>query len=330
MFPDLGHTLDKRWAAASRDVCRANFAKGITKIQAPLFNFLVDREVWEDYFTDIKSQAAHESLVKTPRWPFRITPEMMQDSHPSSREYAVYLNNSKREKRKTDTREARIPEISSNIVYSRESSFDVPQVPLPTLDPDTEVLSAGTLDSVEQSSSTAPSEIDAKTLMSSLPRNSSEQQRRQDLWKLADGESTFKPPIIDPFQMKLPKFAPLSSFVTGSDFEDLKIIATDFLPRGLTLKVEATTNDSKDADFDEVLTLGFAKGCGDKLYDRVELVRFWSYMTEWLSKVYHGESTTLCEHFLEAVMSPNRKLEPVSAKLDDLHSMHRRLCGNEE
>lgn len=270
------------------------------------------------------------SQVKTPRWPFRITPEIMQNGHPSSPEYTEYRNNRIRYERKQATRDSSVSEINANPFNPRESSSSVPQVPLPTLGPDTEVSSAGTLDSVEQPSSTAPSEIDAKRLMSSLPRSSSEQLQRQDLWELAQGESTFKSPIIGAFQMKLPKFAPLSSFVTGSDFEDLKRIATDFLPRSLTLKVEATTNDSKDADLDEVLTLGFAKGCGDKLYDRVELVRFWDYMTEWLSKVYHGEPTTLCEHFLEAVMSPNRKLEPVSANLDDLYSIHRRLCGDEE
>ncbi|KAF5547754.1 hypothetical protein FMEXI_5080 [Fusarium mexicanum] len=328
MYPDLGPSLDKRWAAATLAVCRTYTSKGAENVHAPLFDFLVDRAVWDDYFFEIKCQ--HESLVKTPRWPFRITPEMMQDNHPSSREYAEYVKNVRREKRKTARRGAMRSDISAKAVPSNGSSSSVPQVPLPTPNPTTYTASNGAVDSLSQSPSTGPPEINPEALTRSPPRGSSEQKQRQDLWELAGGETTFRPPIIGPFQMKLPEFAPLNSFVTGPDFEDLKRITKDFLPRVLALKIEITTNYNRDVDFNEVLTLMFANGCGDKTYDRVELVRFWGYMTEWLSKVYHGEPTILREHLFDAVMSSNRKLEPVSANLDDLYFMHSRLCKNGE
>ncbi|KAF5681716.1 hypothetical protein FCIRC_5442 [Fusarium circinatum] len=304
MYPDLGPSLDKRWAAATLAVCRTHTSKGAENVHAPLFDFLVDRAVWDDYFFEIKY------------------------SHPSSREYAEYVKNVRREKRKTAKRRAMISNISAKAVPSNGSSSSVPQVPLPTPNPTTHTASNGAVDSLSQSPSTGPPGINPEALTRSPPRGSSELQQRQDLWELAGGGSTFRPPIIGPFQMKLPEFAPLNSVVTGPDSEDLKRITKDFLPRVLALKIEITANYSRDADFNEVLTMMFANGCGDKTYDRVELVRFWGYMTEWLSKVYHGEPTILREHLFDAVMSSNRKLEPVSANLDDLYFTHSRLCKN--
>ncbi|KAF5979042.1 hypothetical protein FBULB1_5888 [Fusarium bulbicola] len=96
MCPSLASTLDNRWEVTSGVVCGTHAAKGIIKIQAPLFEFLVDREFWESYFIDIQTEAMHESLVKTPRWPFSATQQMMQHKHPSSRQCAEYLENVKR------------------------------------------------------------------------------------------------------------------------------------------------------------------------------------------------------------------------------------------
>lgn len=49
MYPDLAQTLDRRWEAARRTICRKYFLKGAENVDAPLFDFLVDREVWDVY-----------------------------------------------------------------------------------------------------------------------------------------------------------------------------------------------------------------------------------------------------------------------------------------
>ncbi|KAF5631480.1 uncharacterized protein FTJAE_7883 [Fusarium tjaetaba] len=293
---DWANTLDWRWETACRELCEEYHAKQTKKVQAPVFDFLVDREVWETFFSDIKDKMAPQSLLKIPPWPFRITPQMTQDSQPSSPEYIKYQRDRMRMKRKRAKRESWISDISLEAAPSDASSSSVPQVPLPALNPTSDASSNDAGASVSQAPSTVPPEINLKVLTSSLPRGSSAHSLRQGLWKLAGGDDTFRPPITGPFQMKLPDLAPLNWFVTGANFEDLAKITRDFLPRGLALKVEITSNDSKDTEFHEVLTLGFAKGCGDKAYDWAELLRFWGYMTEWLSTVYHGASTTLRQH----------------------------------
>ncbi|KAJ4166137.1 hypothetical protein NW765_007364 [Fusarium oxysporum] len=299
MFPDLRHTLDKRCTTASRTVCHTYVAEGVEKIYAPLFPHLV---------LDIKSQTARQSLFKTPRWPFRITPQMMQDSHPSSCEYAESRNNLKREKRKTAMRETKRSGIGVSAARPSDSSSSVPQVPLPTLNPSTEMPSNGAVSSVSQSPSTVSPAINAETPTCSLPRGSSEHHQRQWFRELADGDSSLIPPIIGRFQMKLPQHVPFNTCVTGSDLGDLKQIKSAFLSQGPTLKVEITTKDEKDAQFDVVLTLGFAKEFGEKLYDRVELLRFWGCMTDWLSRV--------------------RNVSAVSEGLDHLYVKYRELCVN--
>ncbi|KAF5708023.1 hypothetical protein FMUND_10796 [Fusarium mundagurra] len=309
MYPDLGHTLDWRWKVANGKICLEYYFKHAKKVQAPVFDFLVDHEVWETFFDKIKSKMAGKSAVKIPQWPFKMTSEMMQDSQPSSREYSEYLKGFTGLKRKRAKRESLLSDISANADRSNASSSSVPQVSLPALNLTPDASSNDATASVSQAPSTVPPEINPNALTVSLPQGSSAQQRGEYFWKLAGGDNTFRPPIIGPFQMKLPEFAPLNSFVTGPDFEDLKRITTDFLPRGLSLKVEITSNEGKDTEFHEVLTLGLAKGCGDKAYDRAELLRFWGYMTEWLSTVYHGAPTTLREHLHKAILSPNRKLE---------------------
>ncbi|EWZ00352.1 hypothetical protein FOYG_00234 [Fusarium oxysporum NRRL 32931] len=116
--------------------------------------------------------------------------------------------------------------------------------------------------------------------------------------------------------MKLPDFAPMSICVNVSDWWRIK---SDFLPRGLALTVELSMKDDKDADFDQVLTLEFTEDCGNKLYDRIELLRFWGYMRERLSNVYDGESRTLCYHLFDSVVSGNGNVRPVSEGLDHLY-----------
>ncbi|KAF5639217.1 hypothetical protein F52700_4069 [Fusarium sp. NRRL 52700] len=227
----------------------------------------------------------------------------MQDSHPSSHESAQGSSASCSTK---STRQKSRPSLTLTI----QSPHPVTQV------------------EASDPPSARPLEITAETLSHPLPPFLSELQQRQWFWERVGGERTFRAPIIGPFQMKLPPFVPFNSFVTSPDFDDLKEITKELLPRGLALKLEITKTDSRLADFDEVLTLGFANGYGDKFYDQVELVKFWGYMTEWLSTVYHGEPTTLCEHLQDAVVSANRNLEPVSANLDDLYSIHRRLSGD--
>ncbi|KAF5578519.1 hypothetical protein FPCIR_11560 [Fusarium pseudocircinatum] len=208
-----------------------------------------------------------------------------------------------------------------------ESTLQEPRL---SLTPTTEPSHPGIAVEASEPPSLRPLEITVETLSRPLPLVLSEHQQRQWLWERVGGERTFRAPIIGPFQMKLPPFAPFNSFVTGPDFDDLKEITNELLPRGLALTLEITKTNSRHEDFDEVLTLWFAKDCGDKIYDQVELVRFWGYMTEWLSTVYHGEPATLCDHLGEAVVSANRNLEPVSANLDDLYSSHRRLSGSED
>ncbi|KAF4432168.1 hypothetical protein FACUT_8434 [Fusarium acutatum] len=315
MYPELGHTLDKRWETACRVICGTYYTKKAEKVHAPPFDFLVDREVWEEYFADIKSQMAHESLVKTPRWPFRIPPEMMQNSNPSSPEYTEYRNNRIRYKHKQATRESWMSEINANAVNPRDSTSSVPQVPLPALNANIEISSTGAVASVSQSLSTVPREINAKTLTTSLPPNLSEKKQLQWFWELAGGDTTFKPPIIGPFQMKLPEHALFNTCVAGQDLQQVE--GNQDVP-----------HPASDDQLDVVLTLGFAKGCGGKLCDRVELLRFWGCMTDWLSSVYDGAALSLYNHLLDSLVSRNGNVSAVSEGLDHLSAKHRELCGN--
>ncbi|EXM02030.1 hypothetical protein NOF04DRAFT_21616 [Fusarium oxysporum II5] len=254
---------------------------------------------------DIKSQTARQSLFKTPRWPFRITPQMTQDSHPSSCEYAESRNNLKREKRKTAMRETKHSGFGVSAAQPSDSLSFVPQVPLPTLNSGTEIPSNGSVAPVSQPPSTVPSEINAKALARLLPQTSCEHQQCQGFWELAGGTSSFESPINGPFQMKLPDFAPMGICANVSDWWRIK---SDFLPLGLALTVELSMKDDKDADFDQLL-------------------RFWGYMRKWLSKVYDGESRTLCYHLFDSVASGNGSVRPVSEGLDHLYMKHRELCG---
>ncbi|KAF5687924.1 hypothetical protein FDENT_5214 [Fusarium denticulatum] len=247
MYPDLGYTLAGKWESANREICRTYYFKNVNKVPAPVFDFLVDHDVWETFFDEIKSKMAGKSLFKIPKWPFKMTSEMMQNDQPSSREYTEYLKDFMRHKRKQAKRESWVSDISANAARSDPSSSSVPQVPLPALNP--------TL-SVSQPPSTLPHEINVETLATSLPPHLSEHQQRQWFWELVGGNSTFRLPIIGPFQMKLPPHILLNTCVTGPDLQRIK---SALLPRGSTLKVEISTEDESDDGLSVVLTLGFAK-----------------------------------------------------------------------
>ncbi|KAF4943415.1 hypothetical protein FGADI_13433 [Fusarium gaditjirri] len=163
MFPDLSRNHDKRWTAATRTVCHTYVTNEAKKVYDPLFDFLEDYEVWEGYFFDIKSRTARESLVKTPRWPFRITPHTMQECHPSPPECAECLNNWTTERRKTVMRETKRSDVDATTLRSSTSLPSVPQVALPSLSPSSEIPSNGPVVSVSQPPSTAPSEINAES-----------------------------------------------------------------------------------------------------------------------------------------------------------------------
>ncbi|KAG5802236.1 hypothetical protein H9Q74_013102 [Fusarium xylarioides] len=322
MYPDLGHTLNREWEAANQEICRTYYFKDAKKVQAPVFDFLVDHEVWETFFCGIKSKMAGKSLVKIPKWPFRMTSEMMKNSHPSSREYTEYLNGFMRQRRKEAKREALISDIRANAARSNASSSSVPQVPLPALNPTPDVSSNDASASVSQPPSTVPHEINAETLATSLPANLSEHPQRQWFWELVGGNSTFRPPIIGPFQMKLPAHIPLNASVTGPDLQRIK---SALLPRGSSLMVEISTEEESDDGLSVVLTLGFAKGYGGKVYDRVELLRFWDCMTDWLSMVYDGPAVPLYGHLLKSLVSRNGIVTTVSEGLNDLYAKHREM-----
>ncbi|KAG5791600.1 hypothetical protein H9Q69_009359 [Fusarium xylarioides] len=313
MYPDLGHTLNRKWEAANREICRTYYYKDAKRVPAPVFDFLVDHEVWETFFGEVKSKMAGKSLVKIPQWPFKMTSEMMQNNQPSSREYTEHLKWFMRHKRKEAKRESLLSDISANAARSNASSSSVPQVPLPALNP---------TPSVSQPPSTVPREINAETLATSLPPNLSEHPQRQWFWELVGGNSTFRPPIIGPFQMKLPAHIPLNTCVTGPDLQRIK---SALLPRGSSLKVEISTEDKSDDGLSVMLTLGFAKGYGGKVYDRVELLRFWGCMTDWLSMVYDGPAMPLYGHLLKSLVSRNGIVTTVSEGLNDLYAKHREI-----
>ncbi|KAL5601704.1 hypothetical protein FOBRF1_009237 [Fusarium oxysporum] len=233
----------------------------IEKIYAPLFDFLVD-------LLDIKSQTARQSLFKTPRWPFRITPQMMQDGHPSSREYAESQNNLKREKRKTAMRETKQSGFVVSVARLSDSLSSVPQVPLPTLNPGTEIPSNGSVAPVSQPPSTVPSEINAKALARLLPQTSCEHQQCQGFWELAGGTSSFESPINGPFQMTRTLIS-----TKCSHWDSPKIVGINSLARDTPSYVEMADNGDKkkqahndpknkgkDKDDDKQLTSGAGSG----------------------------------------------------------------------
>ncbi|RBQ69710.1 hypothetical protein FVER14953_07624 [Fusarium verticillioides] len=322
MYPDLANTLDEKWKAASATICRSYHWKNAIKVQASVFDFLVDHEVWETFFDEIKSKNAGKSLDKIPQWPFKMTSEMMQSTHPSSREYTEHLKTFTCLMRKHAKRESLLSDISPKAARLNASSSSVPKIPLPALNLAPGAWSNDAVAPVMQPPSTVPHEINAETLAASLPPNLSENQQRQWFWELVAGNNTFRPPIIGPFQMKLPAHIPLNTCVTGPDLQRIK---SALLPRGSTLKVEISTREESDDGLSAILTLGFAKGYGGKVYDRVELLRFWDCMTDWLSMVYDGAATPLYDHLLKSLVSRSGIVSRVSKGLEGLYAKHREM-----
>ncbi|KAG9497498.1 hypothetical protein J7337_010359 [Fusarium musae] len=276
---------------------------------------------------EIKSKMAGKSQFNIPQWPFKMTSEMMQDSHPSSHEYTEYLEGFTRRKRKQAKRESLLSDISPKAARSNATS-SVPQIPLPALKPALGASSNDAVAPVSQPPSTVSHEINAEKLSTAMPPDLSEYQQRLWFWKLAGGNSLFfTRPIIGPFRMKVPPHVSFDTRISGPDLLDCAEIKSSLLPRSCRLKAEIIMVDSNDDKPGVVLTLGFNKGYGEKVYDRVELLRFWGGMTDWLHRVYDGASLSLYRHLHDSLLSRNGNVRVVSDGVSLLHAKHTEVCG---
>ncbi|KAF5580053.1 uncharacterized protein FSUBG_13492 [Fusarium subglutinans] len=312
IYPDLADTLDWKWRVASQEICQTYFFKNVEKVQAPVFDFLVDHEVWEMFFGEIKSEMTGKPLARIPQWPFQMTTEMIVA-------------------RKTAKRESLISDISASTALSNASSSFVPQVPLPASKPSPDASSNDAVASVTQPPSIVPREINIETLSTSMPPDLSKYQQRLWFWKLTGGNSlSFRSPIIGPFQMQVPPHVSFDNCVTGPDLQHSQKIKSALLPRGCCLKTEIIMVHDNDEKPGVVLTLEFAEGYGGKVYDRVELLRFWGGMTDWLSKVYDGASLSLYSHLLDSLVSRNGNISAVSKGLEHFNAARRSSPTNAE
>ncbi|KAF5553411.1 hypothetical protein FNAPI_6775 [Fusarium napiforme] len=331
MYPGLANTFDRRWKVASETICRSYHFKRVKKVQAPVFDFLVDHEVWETFFDEIKSKTSGESQFDMPQWPFKMTSEMMQDSQPSSHEYTEYLEGFTRRKRKQAKRESLLSDISPKAARFNAYSSSVPQIPLAALNPAPGSSSNDAVAPASQPPSTVSHGINTEKLSTAMPPDLSQYQQRLWLWKLAGGNSLFfTRPIIGPFRMKVPPHVSFDTRITGPDLLDCAEIKSSLLPRSCHLKVEIIMVDSNDERPAVVLTLGFNKGYGEKVYDRVELLRFWSGMTDWLYRVYDGVSLSLYRHLHDSLLSRNGNVGGVSEGVSLLYAKHTEVCGYED